>query len=194
MSKKVLSVRITGETKFLLEFLTDTYKLDKGQFVEMAILKEVSKIAKDETWNGIKLKDYARSQLLKYVRQIKGFKRNEILSRALFLKRVYDDMYKLLTLNHDSKEIHRYIESRIEEAETYDFNNAIMDQLKYFRALPEEKYRDLRAQLKIKLFDQDNKEQEGQGKKFELIFIEDHPYEQGVVNESKKGRISKDKR
>lgn len=115
------------------------FSLTKRDIIELSFLDFVSKLNGKLIYEGIDLKEYSELVKLEKLRDLAKKERNEILSSSFFLKRVRNDLFKIVLINSKSpnfKEIiSKYLTSRKKEANFYKEKDSLLECLYIYETM-----------------------------------------------------------
>ena len=137
-------------TSSMDEFLCNTLniiskKLDvsRSELIEMGMTYYMKKFIFENEEN-IDFNKYFEVSHNRKKRKFVKLLRCEIKSRALFERRVQQDLYKLFLFKAEAEEIKNIINIYYEEAKTYDSNNQLLTSLQKYRLLDNNNYDEIR--------------------------------------------------
>lgn len=125
------------ETLYSVAFnLCKNMGLSKSDFLELAIVEMLSKTSQDLIFNGVDFKDYLEVIKLEKLRNIEGKKKQEVISRHLFIERVNYDVSKYIFYKKNKKEVlemleqHRKIAIHYKSKKPLEEIDKIIDKIK----------------------------------------------------------------
>lgn len=149
----LISFRIDDVIKDIMMILIKDMGLNRSEFMELAIIDFITKIDRDLKYNGVDFKEYAQIKLLEKLRNIESAKRNETISRHLFIERVNYDVAKYIFYKRTKEEVVEMLNKYKNTAKHYKTKKPIEEIDRLLTRIEKEEYN---------VFEEDIKREVGQ--------------------------------
>jgi hypothetical protein len=151
-NKVPVNSRISEDIFDIMNNAIEVLKIDKRQFLEIAILNFIEKIdINNNSYNGFDFVTYSKIRKNRMIRQMQNIYRTEILSESTFMLRVEEELLTLFLANSSFEQIKRLLLAKKLESKYYDNSESIIKQIDYYYNLPEKDYKKTIMMLRQKM-------------------------------------------
>lgn len=152
--KVPLNIRVSEDILFIIDKLLPVLNLERRELIELSVLSFIETIDKDKyKIEGFDYITYGKIKKKRFLRQLQGLIRTEIISKASFLKRTEEDIFKMLIFNAPLTEVKKLIYNRKLELKNYEETEDIEKVLDKYLTIKEEDYQKMIGVLRNKIDD-----------------------------------------